>query len=390
MPNYIHVTLVSVYSIIIIHNIWVNGGGIEDIVSKISRDYPFGVEAFRNAVKPFLDYLEGGYPPPTNDHIVIESFDKFIVIHSCNGHGVNRALAKIISVLLKEKFGVDCIVRSDAYRILLMVTQEISGKDVCEILLNLNLDDVFKILYHNVDPYIIRHVALKFNAIPRGMYYKATSYLMHLPQYFANTPVYDEAYRFELLEHFDINGLRDFINSLKNNTIHISVLSKFNNPSTLALPIVEIGDLLSLTSEEYFTKTILYKIVNLLCMDCLKVWRVMVKDVSEPLNCPHCGSRNVSMVKWRIQDVLKVLEKYKLNEVLSEDEEALIAYCKMSSDLISIYGRKAIIALAVRGVGPLTAYQILAKMHRSLDDLFKDLMDAMKEYMETKEFWGEG
>ncbi|MEM3393680.1 MAG: hypothetical protein QXY79_01370, partial [Candidatus Methanomethylicia archaeon] len=151
----------------------------------------------------------------------------------------------------------------------------------------------------------------------------------------------------------------------------------------------EIGDLLSLTSEEYFANTIFHKVVDLLCMDCLKIWRVMVKDVSEPINCPYCNSKNISLIKWRIQEVLKVLEKFKSNNTLSDDEEYLLAYCKMSSDLISIYGKKAIIALAVRGIGPLTAYQILAKMHKSLNDLFKDLMEAMKEYMETREFWSE-
>ncbi|MEM0212113.1 MAG: DEAD/DEAH box helicase [Candidatus Methanomethylicia archaeon] len=372
-----------------IYDMWIKGASIDDITSNLSMEYPFGFNALKSAVKYFIDYLNMGYPPPTDDSIVIESFDRFIVVHSCNGHGVNRSLAKIISAYLKEKFNVNCIFRVDAYRILFMVPEGIDGKIIGEVILNLNFEEALKFLYLNVDPYIIRHVALKFNAIPRGMYYKTTSYLIHLPQYFANTPVYDEAYRFELVEHFDFNGLRDFINSLRNNSIHVHILDKSNNPSILALPIIEMGDLLSLTSEEYFANTILHKVVDLLCMDCLKIWRVMVKDVSEPINCPYCNSKNISLIKWRIQEVLKVLEKFKSNNTLSDDEEYLLAYCKMSSDLISIYGKKAIIALAVRGIGPLTAYQILAKMHKSLNDLFKDLMEAMKEYMETREFWSE-
>jgi len=372
-----------------IYDMWVNGASIDDIASNLSIDYPFGVDALKFAVKYFVDYLSMGYPPPTDRNIVIESFDKFIVIHSCNGHGVNKSLAKIISSYLKEKFNVDCIFRVDAYRILFMTPRDIDGKLIGEIILNLNLDEALRILYLNVDPYIVRHVALKFNAIPRGMYYKTTSYLIHLPQTFANTPIYDEAFRFELIEHFDFNGLRDFINDLRNGSIKVYVIGRLSRPSPLAAPIIEIGDVLSLTSEEIFSHNILNKIVTLICMDCLKVWRVTVKDVSEPIQCFNCGSRNISLVKWKVEDFLRVLSKLKSSEDLSEDEEALATYCKMTSDLIYLYGKKAIIALAVKGVGPLTAYQILAKMHKDLKDLFRDLMDAMKEYLETRDFWGE-
>ncbi|MCX8168785.1 MAG: DEAD/DEAH box helicase [Candidatus Methanomethylicia archaeon] len=372
-----------------IYNMWVNGASIDDVVRNLSLEYPFGFEALRLAVKYFIDYLNMGYPPPTDNNIVIESFDRFIVIHSCNGHGVNKSLAKIISAYLKEKFNVDCIFRVDAYRILFMVSNGIDGKIINEIISNLNLENALKILYLNVDPYIIRHIALKFNAIPKGMYYKTISHLIHLPQIFVNTPIYDEAYRFELIEHFDFNGLKDFIDCLRNNSINIIVLEKSSKPSPLAIPIVEVGDMISLSNEELFSLSILNKIVTLLCVDCLKVWRITVKDISEPIKCINCGSKNISLIKWKIEDFLKVLSKIKSSESLSEDEEALATYCKMSSDLIVLYGRRAIIALAVKGVGPLTAYQILAKMHKSLDELFKDLMYAMKEYMETREFWDE-
>jgi len=79
--------------------------------------------------------------------------------------------------------------------------------------------------------------------------------------------------------------------------------------------------------------------------------------------------------------------KKRREEELSEEEESLIAYAKMSADLIKLYGEKAVLALSTRGVGPLTAYQILAKMHRDLDDLIDDLREAMKEYLETRDFW---
>ena len=371
-----------------IYDMWINGMSIDDMLNMLHSEFPFGFDALKYSIKPIIDYFEMGFPPPTDKRVVIESFDKFIVIHSFNGHGVNRALSKIINTSLMDRFGIKCISRFDAYRILLMV-EGVSGGDIANIISNLDLETAHGILYSNVDPYFIRHVALKFNAIPKGLQYKTTSYLMHLPEIFYGTPVYDEAYRFELVEHFDFEGLKDFINGLRSGVIEVKVLEKSSKPSSLAMPIIDVGDIQSLTSEELFAYSIFHKTVNFVCMDCLKVWRVAVKDVSEPIKCPYCGSIRVALVKWRVEDVLRVLSKIKSSEPLNDNEDYLATYCRMSSDLILLYGVKAVIALAVKGVGPLTAHQILAKSHKDLESFLRDLMDAMREYMDTRAFWNE-
>jgi len=369
------------------YEIWINGASINDILNKTHLEFPFGFDALKYSIKPIIDYFEMGFLPPTDKRVIIESFDNFIVIHSFNGHGVNRALSKIISTLLMDRFRVKCISRFDAYRILLIV-DGVRGRDIADLFSNIDLDTAHRILYFNVDPYVIRHVALKFNAIPKGLQYKTTSYLMHLPEIFYETPVYDEAYRFELVEHFDFEGLRDFIDGLRSGVIEVKVLEKSSKPSPLAMPIIDVGDIQSLTNEELFAYSIFHKTVTFVCMDCLKVWGVVVKDVSEPIKCPYCDSIRVVLVKWRIEDILKVLSKIKSSEPLNCDEDYLATYCKMSSDLILLYGVKAVIALAVKGVGPLTAYQILAKTHKNLESLLRDLMDAMREYMYSKAFGG--
>lgn len=55
----------------------------------------------------------------------------------------------------------------------------------------------------------------------------------------------------------------------------------------------------------------------------------------------------------------------------------------MSSDLILLYGVKAVSAFAVKGVGPLIVNRILAKTRRDLWGLLRDLM----EYMDAGWLW---
>lgn len=73
----------------------------------------------------------------------------------------------------------------------------------------------------------------------------------------------------------------------------------------------------------------------------------------------------------------------------NEDAEKLWVNAKLSADLTHTYGKKAIMALAVRGVGPATAFPILAKMHRDLDSFFEDLLEAKKTWLRTREYWND-
>ena len=60
---------------------------------------------------------------------------------------------------------------------------------------------------------------------------------------------------------------------------------------------------------------------------------------------------------------------------------------KRSADVMIVNGKRGAIALAGRGVGPQTALRILRKLHKSEDDLFKDILKAEKKFIETKRFW---
>jgi ATP-dependent Lhr-like helicase len=58
-----------------------------------------------------------------------------------------------------------------------------------------------------------------------------------------------------------------------------------------------------------------------------------------------------------------------------------------SAELVRGYGKKAVIALSVYGVGPQTASKILRMMRQDEKQFFMDLIDAQKNFIKNKRFW---
>lgn len=63
------------------------------------------------------------------------------------------------------------------------------------------------------------------------------------------------------------------------------------------------------------------------------------------------------------------------------------AKSRKTADMVLSYGRKAVEALMVRGVGPVTSYQVLSRMHRDEKKLYSDLLKAKIQYMKTRQYW---
>ena len=86
---------------------------------------------------------------------------------------------------------------------------------------------------------------------------------------------------------------------------------------------------------------------------------------------------------------LRLLEVWKQgDEVFGEDLDQLI-HGRKTADMVLSYGKKAVMALMVYGVGPVTSYQVLSRMHRSDMEFFKDLLKAKIQYMKTRQYWDE-
>ncbi|MBS7617166.1 DEAD/DEAH box helicase [Candidatus Bathyarchaeota archaeon] len=360
-------------------------GNIEELATKLAEEFNIEKAPIVDLLKVFEEHLKVAVIP-SDRVLLVEGFDRYVVVHSCFGHGVNRILAKVLTEKIKQKFKEECIARCDAYRILFILSNPVNPLSIADMLKQLSFNESLKILKEHTDPYIIRHVAVKFDAIPKNLYYKSASFLTTLSERFKDTPVYEEAFRFQLTTHYDLKHFSKLLNKLKNGAIKISIY-RGEKPTPIAMPIVEVGEIPVTERIDFFEDRIMNRTITLLCLDCLNIRRAVIKELPEYVNCDKCSSRRTTIVKWRIDETLDAIRKLKRGLSLTEEEEDLITRVEMSSNLLSIYGKRAAVALAVKGIGPLTAHQILAKPHKDHKSFMQSLQEAMKEYLETRDYW---
>ena len=72
---------------------------------------------------------------------------------------------------------------------------------------------------------------------------------------------------------------------------------------------------------------------------------------------------------------------------MTKEELQAFNTLRRSSDLVIVYGKRAIITLAGRGVGPQTAARILAMLHPTQERLLKDILEAEKQFVKTHIYW---
>jgi ATP-dependent Lhr-like helicase len=103
--------------------------------------------------------------------------------------------------------------------------------------------------------------------------------------------------------------------------------------------------------------------------------------------CPSCKSGLLAVSTWSTDFLTHILDKKLKGRLLDDDEVKVLAKTRRSADLVLSYGRRAVIALCVYGIGPQTGSRILAKMHDNERDLYKYLLEAKLQFITTRPFW---
>jgi ATP-dependent Lhr-like helicase len=372
---------------------------------KLATDLATDKFALLDAVREVDEHLKLGAPLPTDEHIVIEGFDKYLVIHACLGEIVNLTLGCIFDAVLSDR---EVIVGwwNDGYRMLIEAPRKLTKQEVEKLgsnlfrLTNKEADQAFKDYLEAKFPfsYKMKFVADRFGALPRG---KTMSYerLSQLPSRFGSTPIYDETLREAMIEKLDIKKAKEIISAVRDGRIRVStfyslekptpqayhILAKFSDMSELMAP-----EQLLLSNMDRMKKAIEARTAPLLCMFCGD-WSEEKKIRSLPENpaCGKCGSRLLAPL-YRNQDssgVRMLLKKRQEGSELTEDELKELSRARRSADLVLSYGKKAIVALQVKGVGPETAFRILGKMHHKENEFYMDLLKAKINYLRTREYW---
>jgi len=351
------------------------------------------------------EHLKSGAPLPTQNRIVIEVLDRYIVVHACFGEIVNRTLGGIFDSVLSEREAITGW-WTDGYRILIETThkpakQEIEGlsKELFD-LTDDRIDEAFLNYVNSKFPFVSRMKAIaeRFGAMPRGKTLAMSERGEKLKAAFEGTPIYDETLREAMMDKVDLQKTKQIMHDIKEGKITVTALAH-EKPSPLAYHILmQYADTAELMAPEHvilsnidrMKHSIEARTARLLCMNC-GAWttQIRVKDLPDEPKCGNCNSHLLTLLYFS-QDIEKLkadLLKRREGKELTPEELKDLSTARRKADLILSYGKQAVKALQVKGVGPETASRILGKMHPQEEQFYMDLLKAKIQYLRTREFW---
>lgn len=379
-----------------------NAGTVEAVVEGL-RDWPCERFARRKAVEEIAEVRQMGAPVPAHDRIVLEGVGRYLVVHACFGETVNDTLGELFEELLLRE-GLVRFWWADGYRILLELTastEDLALQTLRDRFFTLSddaLEGAFKSILYRHFPfgYYMKFIAQRFGALKRGIFMDGTA-LKELFLKFRLTPIFDETIREALQLHVDFDRVRELFRKVRLGEITVTTFPARDRPTPIAWHIlnryVEAPELLA---PETFAKdnvermklAISNEYADLLCFACGRLHENMVvKELPEHPRCSACGGGLLGVLFWSSHFVKDALRRKLEHAKLGEDEEKALVRARRSADLVLSYGKRAVIAQCVYGVGPQTASKLLAKMHDSDEDFYRDLLEAKLKFITTRPFW---
>ncbi len=352
-------------------------------------DYPLDAEA-SSAVEKYLDSQSGeGVVMPTDRDITIEMESRLMIINACFGSRINETLGKIIAALLMSRQGESLMVHTDAYRIILQLPRPVSPDAVPNILMKTGPDSVESLLrlYLKHSSYLrwkFIHVAKKFGAIRKDADYRMIN-MDRVMDSLESTPLMEEAIEKCLWELLDPEGAARVLRDIQSGklTIHASKMSPIGkagveNRGDIMMPSRPTHAILMAMKSRLERETI-----ALVCTHCRRKSIRLVGLIEEKPVCKACDSVMVAVVRRAEMGNIQLFEK---KNPTAAEKKAMKKMMK-SANLVMTHGKRAVLALAARGVGPDTAGKILAMHFEDEDDFLAAVLAAEVNFARTKRFW---
>jgi ATP-dependent Lhr-like helicase len=335
----------------------------------------------------------------TDSRLVLEAYRDKVIFHGCYGTKANETLARIIAALLTARFGAAVGVKVDPYRIVFTFPDG-AGKPelILQTIMDLDIDHVIPILEivmkrTSLFKWRLVHVAKRFGAMRRDVDYQAIS-LDRLAMVFEDTPLFDETLREIMLDKLDAGRAIEILGGIKSGKIETEVV-KTNEISPFSLPALKRHGFSDIITPEspmmeimiILKRRLMGKRVKLLCMNCFNQMKLKVEEVDEHPVCWSCGSKVLASLRPADSQTQMALARRERNVRLSDSQRDLVDKASLTADLVAEYGKRAVMTLAARGIGPQTAARILSKLHQTEDDLLRDIFSQEKLYVRTRRFW---
>ena len=326
---------------------------------------------------------------PTDEIITLEQIPEGVVINLCAGHQTNEAFGRVISILISARWGTTVGIELDAYRILLRLPREVVAGDVQEIITALEPDHLRAILEvalkrTSLFRWKLVQIAKKFGAIDADADYERLS--MHrLSELLSMPAIQAETYRELFSRYMDVTHASEIVASIRDGGIQLVL----GSPSMIgASGIFSHRDQIPPpTADQAVLATIKHRLakqeVILACMNCRK-WKIrtVVDRVPDSPVCGNCQAKLIAALKPYEEEQYGLANKKTKNTQEKEIERRLIK----NANIVLSSGKKAVLVLAAKGVGPDTASRILATWTEG-DSLYREILKAERNFIRTHRFW---
>jgi len=377
--------------------------GSEEITSWLSRT--FGVESnvSRKVVGEIEEHVKTGAPVPCDDTILIEGFDRYLIVNACLGELANRALGYIIDQRLSRN-GMIRNWWADGYRVLIELPVEVTKGNIGTLVRDAipaspeEAQDGFDARVHERFPfgYYMKFVAERFGVIERGMTLSEGA-LLDIYHRFKDTPLYEETMRVVLMEKVDLQTVKRTLSMASRGEIKVATWYSEDRPTPISYPILDRFSQIPETMApegiqrdvlDRVRNAVMYSRVELVCIDCgSRLEPSKIADLEEKPRCVNCGSALLAILPRYKQHAEEVVRRRAQGARLDDEERELLSGLRRSADIINSYGKRGIMALSVYGVGPQTALRILSRMQYDEGELLRDLLEAKLKYVQTRAYW---
>lgn len=377
------------------------GSGVVEKVEigrELIKSYPSSEETINRALDEVVQHVKKGYPVPTDKLLTLERWQDHIILHCSFGLRANRTLAMLLAAVLSDQLGAPVGVQQDPYRILLKTDETaLEPEDVEEIILDLAAKPgveqlaLKSLARSRLFKRRFIHVARRFGAIARDASLSELD-VDNVIRSFEGSAVFDEALREAQDKDVDIALTAQLLNRLNAGELKIAVI-KGEEVSPIAGIVEVIKRGYELIPPERMHRVIL-KYVNARLLDesltfvCTNCWRYTaverINDVElEGMQCPECESKRIGALKADETEVRISISKGK-EKSKSKKASKLFDDAVQSAELISTYGKAALLTLAGKGLNVDDARDILKKEDAVNEHLIELIIESEKEDLKRR------